>query len=101
MAWYVDLCRRGNLEGHSVGEFRRQRPAGALDGIVVRVERVDVVGVARDERGESAVAATHFEDALVAEVGEASQGCDMSLFGVEDPRPIAHPPGLYAFSVVP
>jgi hypothetical protein len=25
----------------------------------------------------------------------------MSLFGVEDPRPIAHPPGLYAFSVVP
>jgi hypothetical protein len=101
VARYVDLRPRCNLERHSVGEFRSQHLAAALNCIVVRVEREDVAGVAGDERSEPTVTAAHFEDALPAEVGEPSQGRDMRPFGVEDPWPIAHPPGLYAFSVVP
>ncbi len=97
----VDLRPRCNLERHSLGELLRQRPAGTPDGIVVRVEREDVAGVVRDELGESAVTAAQLDDALPAEVSQPSQGCDVRPFGVEDPRPIAHSRGLYAFSVVP
>jgi hypothetical protein len=100
----LDLLARGDLVDDAVGKCHRQEAARPLHRFRVGIEGQHAGRLRGDPEREPAVAATELQHALVAEVSEAAQCCDVLTLGVEhavDGAARFHGLGLYALRVVP